>query len=185
MNPIEIKQTPEDVAVFSAGGTFEKVYPKGAGARDLVFGDSSAAEEMVQRLGLYGVTVDYMPHQAKDSLDMTDADRSMIAAFCVEDSDKCIVIIHGTDTMVETARYLASFEIPKTIVLTGSLQPACMKGSDAEGNFVSAVLASRLMGRGVWICMHGELFPYDSCRKNPDTGYFESLPPSIRIPTAG
>jgi predicted RNA-binding protein YlxR (DUF448 family) len=57
------------------------------------------------------------------------------------------------------------------------LQPACVQDSDAESNFVSAILASRLMGRGIWICMHGQLFPYDGCRKNPKNGYFETIVP--------
>ena len=42
-----------------------------------------------------------------DSLEMTDADRETILANCRQAHEKRIVITHGTDTMVETARVLA------------------------------------------------------------------------------
>lgn len=174
---IVLQFTTDEVSVYSAGGTFEKVYPTGAGARTFVFGAASAAEEMIDRLRLSNVDLECTPHLFKDSLDMTDADRAIIAAWCAAEPADALVVIHGTDTMVETAKYLASCQLPKTIILTGSLQPACVQGSDAESNFVSAILASRLMGRGIWICMHGQLFPYDGCRKNPETGYFEAVEP--------
>ncbi|NIT88769.1 MAG: asparaginase, partial [Gemmatimonadetes bacterium] len=56
-----------------------------------------------------------------DSLEMTDADRDLIANNCADAPEPQIVITHGTDTMVETARVLAEAELDKTIVLTGAM----------------------------------------------------------------
>jgi L-asparaginase len=73
-----------------------------------------------------------------DSLEMSDADREIIVRNCVQCKEACIVITHGTDTMVETARALQGIA-GKVIVLTGALNPALFKGSDAVFNIGCAV----------------------------------------------
>ncbi len=163
------------VSVLSFGGTFEKVYGNGSGVRDLSFPETSAVTMIVARLGLQGLGVTYERRFALDSLDMKDSDRDWVANWCnSQNSNRCIVI-HGTDTMVNTAKVLAEKCSEKVIILTGALQPACMKGSDAEFNFASAIMAARLCPPGVYIVMGGDLFQWDNCRKNPQTGHFEPI----------
>jgi len=59
-----------------------------------------------------------------DSLEMTDGDRDIIVHSCKKTASRMILLTHGTDTMVETARKLAEAEIAdKTIVLTGAMIP--------------------------------------------------------------
>jgi len=111
----------------------------------------------------------------KDSLEMTDADRALIRERVAADACERIVITHGTDTMVQTA--LALREIPgKTIVLTGSMQPARFRATDATFNLGTAVAAAQSLPAGVYIAMNGRIFDPAHCRKNVAHHCFEEIP---------
>ena len=85
-----------------------------------------------------------------------------------------MLVTHGTDSMVETAKVLAS--IPgKTIVLTGALNPARFRGSDAEFNIGTAVGAVQSLPSGVYIAMNGRIWDPATVRKNVDANRFEAL----------
>lgn len=165
----------EDVCILCTGGSFDKVYGSGSGVRDFSFPDTSRAELICKRIGLTHVTIDYDSRRAKDSLDMNDDDRAQIVRWCTCYSIRHLVIVHGTDTMVETARVIAEKNLDRTIVLTGSLQPACVTGSDAEFNLGGAIAAAQVAPPGVYIFMSGQVFAWDKCRKNPQTGQFEGI----------
>ncbi len=108
----------------------------------------------------------------KDSLDMTEADRQLVRRRVEADSCDRIVVTHGTDTMVETARALAG--IPgKTIVLTGSMQPARFRSTDAVFNIGTAIGAVQSLPHGVYIAMNGRLFDPRRTRKNREKNCFE------------
>ena len=110
-----------------------------------------------------------------DSLDMTDVDRELIAHNCQDAPEPYIVITHGTDTMVETARILADQVRDKTVVLTGAMIPIAFGSSDGLFNLGGALTAAQVLPPGVYITMNGRVFDWDNVRKNPDTGVFESL----------
>ena len=106
---------------------------------------------------------------------MTDADRAELAAALNAVRDEQVIITHGTDTMSETARYLAEHADvgQKTVVLTGAMQPAVMARSDAEFNLGAALSAVNLLPPGVYISMSGRIFPAASVRKDRARGIFE------------
>ncbi len=110
----------------------------------------------------------------KDSLDMTDADRLLVRAAVERSPEDRIVITHGTDTMIETARQLCG--IPgKRIVLTGAMQPANFRNSDAVFNVGLAIgVVLTQATEGVWIAMSGQVFDPMTSRKNRDRGVFET-----------
>jgi L-asparaginase len=159
---------------MTTGGTFDKEYGRGAGVRSLRFGDRSA---VIDTFGHVVVPQDWevTPLMAKDSLDMTDDDRAKILAACEDSPCRSIVIIHGTDTMVETASFIARKSPQKTIVLTGAAQPARMKDSDADFNLGFAASAALFKPPGVYVAMNGCAFAWNECRKNPQTGVFEAI----------
>ena len=95
----------------------------------------------------------------KDSLDMDDEDRRQVAEAVGAAAGKRIVIVHGTDTMETTARALAVKNFAKTVVLTGSMRPAVFSHTDADFNLGFALGCAAVLGTGVWIAMHGEIFP--------------------------
>jgi L-asparaginase len=111
----------------------------------------------------------------KDSLHMTDADRRLIATFCAESKQDHIIITHGTDTMADTARYIAK-EIPgKTIIITGAMVPYKFGSSDGFFNLGSAMAFVQTLAKGVYIAMNGRYFNAENVRKNKENGVFEEL----------
>jgi L-asparaginase len=160
------------VRVFVTGGTFDKEYNELTGT--LAFQDTHLPEML--RLGRCRLDVSIRMLMMIDSLDMTDADRALIAEQCRAARESRIVITHGTDTMVGTARVLArSFpgDGDKTIVLTGAMVPYAFGSSDGLFNLGSALSFVQVLPSGVYIAMNGRYFGWDAVQKNPDTGVFE------------
>jgi L-asparaginase len=110
-----------------------------------------------------------------DSLDMSEADRELIAENCLQAPESRIVITHGTDTMVETARVVASRVTGKTVVLTGAMVPYAFGSSDGLFNLGSALSFAQALPPGVYVAMNGRYFPWDRVQKNRKTGVFEEI----------
>jgi L-asparaginase len=159
------------IAILVTGGTFDKQYNELSGT--LTFKDTHVTEML--RLGRSRVDVDVRQLMMIDSLDMTDANRRAIADACVAAGASRIVITHGTDTMVESAKALAAREIGKTIVLTGAMVPYAFGSSDGLFNLGSALSFAQALPAGVYIAMNGRAFAWNDVRKNRETGVFENL----------
>jgi len=159
------------IRIFVTGGTFDKTYDEIRGV--LSFEDTHLSEML--RLGRSQVDVTVRTLMMVDSLEMTDADRQLIVRNCVQSSEERIVITHGTDTMVETARALAAGVQHKTIVITGAMIPYAFGSSDGLFNLGSALSFAQVLPPGVYIAMNGQHFAWDRVRKNRETGVFEPL----------
>jgi L-asparaginase len=164
------------IAILVTGGTFDKQYNELAGT--LAFRDTHVLEML--RLGRSRVDVTVRQLMMIDSLDMTDADRAVISDACAASDATRLVITHGTDTMVETARFLASppksgHDQQKTIVLTGAMVPYAFGSSDGLFNLGSALSFAQTLPPGVYIAMNGRAFAWNDVRKNRESGVFESL----------
>jgi L-asparaginase len=110
-----------------------------------------------------------------DSLDMSEADRELIARQCRDAPEDRIVITHGTDTLVETAAVLARAGTGKTIVLTGAMIPIAFGSSDGLFNLGGALTVVQVLPAGVYVVMNGRVFPWNGVRKNRETGIFEAI----------
>jgi L-asparaginase len=113
-----------------------------------------------------------------DSLDMTDVHRARIVDACSRAAETRLVVTHGTDTMVETARALATSGdaalAGKTIVLTGAMVPYAFGSSDGLFNLGSALSFVQALPSGVYVAMNGRCFPWDRVRKDRAAGVFVS-----------
>ncbi len=110
-----------------------------------------------------------------DSLDMQDADRARVLASCQAAPEQAIVIVHGTDTMRETAAVLGAAALGKTVVLTGAMIPYAIAHSDALFNLGCATAAAQLLQPGVYVAMNGQVFTWDNVTKNRAAGVFQAL----------
>src|SRR5208282_829024 len=161
------------IYLISTGGTIEKVYSEQSG---VVENRAAKLERYLRMLRLPDAEIHTFHLMNKDSLEMTDEDRAevrdRVAVLLAEGAP--IVISHGTDTMVETGRYLdASFpDIKVPIVLTGAMTPLGFEGSDGLQNLTESLLAARLVAPGVYIVMHGQVFPVGHAQKNKDKATF-------------
>lgn len=155
------------IEIFTTGGTIDKVYFDALSEYQV---GPSAVAEILRENNVHA------PHRVKqllrkDSLDIAAADRAAIrAAILASEADR-ILVTHGTDTMVETARALGGIA-GKTIVLTGALQPASLKHSDAEFNIGFALAAVQVLPAGVHVAMNGQILDPSRTRKDRDAGRF-------------
>jgi L-asparaginase len=163
----------EPIRVFVTGGTFDKEYDEIRGR--LYFKDTHLPEML--RLGRCRLDVSVRTLMMIDSLEMTPADRSVIVQNCRHCAESHVVITHGTDTMVETARVLATEIRDKTVVLTGAMIPWAFASSDGLFNLGSALSFVQVLPPGVYIAMNGWYFPWNRVRKNRETGVFEEVGP--------
>jgi L-asparaginase len=159
------------IRIFVTGGTFDKEYNELNG--QLFFQDTHLHEML--ELGRCRVETDIRTLMMIDSLEMTDDDRELIVHQCAHAEESKIVITHGTDTMVETAKVLAQKVKNKTIVLTGAMIPYKFGSSDGLFNLGSALAFVQTLPNGVYIAMNGRFFNWDNVRKNRQTGQFEEL----------
>jgi L-asparaginase len=159
------------IRILVTGGTFDKEYNEITG--ELFFKDTHLSEML--KLGRCRVDVDVRTLMMIDSLDMTEQDRVMIADNCMRAEEKKIIITHGTDTMADTAKFLADKVIGKTIVITGAMIPYKFGSSDGLFNLGSAMAFVQSLPHGVYVAMNGKYFYWDNVRKNRKTGQFEEL----------
>lgn len=159
------------IRILLTGGTLDKLYSVEEG--ELGF-EESHVEEMLDRAN---VTTEIVVEELmlKDSLDISEDEREQILQACETCDEECVLITHGTDTMVETAELLGEAGIDKTIVLVGAMIPYTVRDSDALFNLGFALSAVQLAPGGVYVAMNGELFDWDNVRKNYDEGRFECI----------
>jgi len=159
------------ITIFVTGGTFDKEYNEIEGN---LFFRTTHLQEML-RSGRCDLDLEINTLMMKDSLDMTDDDRNIILENCINSRGNKIVITHGTDTMVETARLLANAIHDKTIILTGAIIPIRFGSSDGLFNLGSSLAFVQFLPPGVYISMNGRYFDWDNVTKNKKTGMFEEL----------
>jgi L-asparaginase len=157
--------------ILVLGGTFDKEYNELKG--ELFFKDTHLPEML--RLGRCKLRVDIRTLMMVDSLCMTDADRKNILENCKKTKENKILITHGTDTMVETAKVLGNSIKDKTIILTGAMVPYKFGSSDGLFNLGSSLAFVQTLPDGVYISMNGKCFHWDNVRKNKQTGEFEEI----------
>jgi len=155
---------------ITTGGTIDKIYFDALSQFEV--GDSQLRHILTE--GLVDFEYDIVPLLQKDSLEMTDEDRSKLRDYIANDDVSRYVITHGTDTMSATAEALAGLE-RKTIILTGALTPARFKTTDAVFNIGMAVAAAQTAAPGVYIAMSGQVFRAGEVRKNRAENRFEGL----------
>ena len=161
------------IQVFVTGGTFDKEYNYLTG--ELYFKDTHL-KEMFER-GRSDVEIDIKTLMMMDSLEMRDEDLAIIAYSCTKTAADRVLITHGTDRMVETARMLAEAGIEgKTIVLTGAMIPyAFGTSSDGFFNLGSALAFVQILPPGIYVVMNGRYFDWNRVRKNRQTGTVEEV----------
>lgn len=165
-----LKPVPMKINIVTTGGTIDKIYFDAKS--DYQIGEPVIGT-LLQRMG---VVVEHEVHalMRKDSLELTDADRKAIAdKVSTLDSDY-VLVTHGTDTMVETGRVLQQQVPHKRIVLTGALQPAAFRETDAVFNIGCALGALQTGASGVYIAMNGNVFDVSQVRKNVSANRFEA-----------
>lgn len=160
-----------DILILITGGTLDKVHDTATEALAFRKNGKSHTSELLK------IGRSHLPRQKvimmKDSLDMTDADRTLILKTINSAPEKHIVVTHGTGTMELTARFLDGKTGDKTIVLTGAMRPFSLGKSDAGFNIGGGMIAAQTLPAGVYGVMNGRVFPANALRKNTKRGRFD------------
>jgi L-asparaginase len=162
------------IRILVTGGTFDKDYDELTGR---LFFRETHLPDMLRR-GRSRLDVAIETVMMVDSLDLDETGRMRIVERARASDERAIVVTHGTDTMVQTARVLADAALDrKTIVLTGAMVPYAFGSSDGLFNLGSALSFVQVLPPGVYVAMNGQHFPWNGVRKNTATGYFEAVEP--------
>ncbi len=156
--------------ILATGGTFDKHYDEIAGK--LTFAKSHLPE-IIKRARIT-IPVQLEIVAMFDSLHMTQDDRNQVKVACQRAMETAIVVIHGTDTMSETAQVLGNAKLAKTIILTGAMVPYEITNSDALFNLGFACGVAQSSPPGVYIAMNGKIFHWSRAKKDRAAGIFVS-----------
>lgn len=159
--------------IYTMGGTIDKIYFDDLSSYEV--GEPQVAEILKEARVHFEYEIQEVVR--KDSLHMTAEDRDSLRRRIEADPNRRVLVTHGTDTMVETARHLLNIE-GRVIVFTGSLTPARFKKSDAAFNVGCAIGALHSLEPGVYIAMSGRVLHADRVSKNREAGRFEEVNPS-------
>lgn len=158
------------IHIITTGGTIDKIYFDAKGEYPV------GPPQIVEVLREANVTFEYEVEAVlrKDSLELTDADRELIRQRVQAAPCERVLVTHGTDTMIQTAHVLLGVA-GKTIVLTGSMQPARFRVTDASFNIGCAIGALQGFPPGVYLAMNGRIFRPHGLRKNAEHHRFEEI----------
>jgi len=156
--------------VIVTGGTFDKRYDAIKG--ELTFTETHLPALLEQARVNLPLAVDI--RLLIDSLQMTDAHRQSVLEACRESQESAIVVVHGTDTMVETAQVVGRAALDKAVVFTGAMVPYSVQGSDAEFNLGFALAAALTLPPGAYVAMNARIFPWDDVTKDKAEGAFKT-----------
>lgn len=162
-------QLKHRVKVLCTGGTIDKVYFDALS--EFQIGNPVVNNILKEALAQFSYEVESI--LKKDSLEITDEDRDMIFNHVAGDSYENILITHGTDTMINTAQRLEEIK-DKTIVLTGAMQPARFRNTDAIFNIGYSIAATQHLPHGIYLAMNGQIFTPDAVQKNRAAAQFEA-----------
>ncbi len=155
--------------ILNTGGTFNKRYNPLNGEL-FVPQDNCAVEKILDAL-VVPVEIEGLIY--KDSLEMDDEDRALLADTITKSDEKVIIVVHGTDTMDMSAETVAGLDLKKTVVFTGAMIPFSIDPIEAAANLSMAIGFSLRSCSGVYIVMQGVCGQYNYVRKNREYGKFE------------
>ena len=158
------------IQVFITGGTIDKVYNELTG--ELEFSNTYIVDMLNRGRSMVETQSEVL--FLKDSLEMNDDDRTLILDKCIASQINKIIITHGTDTMVETAKLLGENIKGKTVVLFGAMIPYSVNNSDALFNLGVAMGVVQTIKNGVYVVMNGQVYEFDKVIKNKTLGIFEN-----------
>lgn len=206
---------------LTTGGTIDKDYPHATGGWAFEFGDQPGVARLLHERMAFphpSFTSEIIQVCRKDSLEINDEDREAIWKAIVEccrqqqrqkassdnkskEDEFGFVITHGTDTMLETGKYLQnkiatqelndqqSLIIP-CVVLTGAMRPERFSNSDAPLNVGMAIAAVQMQAAvngnkklftnrhalfevcSVHVAMHGVVKSVNTMQRDKETGRF-------------
>lgn len=160
------------ITFIQTGGTIDKDYPRNTKGWAFEIGEP-AFHRILQRIDP-SFNYDIKSLVQKDSQEITIQDREFLVESLNSIASKYVIITHGTDTMVESARFLHKYIHDKVIIITGAMRPERFTNSDAEFNLGCAIGAVFNLDTGVYIAMNGIVKNFADIKRDLESGKFYS-----------
>lgn len=157
------------IAFIQTGGTIDKDYPHSIKGWAFEIGNPAFME--ILKNAQHQHEISFHEFCKKDSMELTLEDRSALKEKCITLQEKAIIITHGSDTLIETAKVLSTI-VDKTIILTAAMLPEKFKDSDAAFNIGMAVAGAQSLEPGVYIAIHGYLAAWNSFERDMESGKY-------------
>ncbi|WP_407276504.1 asparaginase domain-containing protein [Halothiobacillus sp. DCM-1] len=163
------------LVLINTGGTFNKRYNPLNGALEIPADNRSVLDLL--RSAQPNLRVHAVGLLHKDSLDITEADRAqlveVIRTLPEAWRNAPIVIVHGTDTLDQTAQALEAAQLNRFVVLTGSMRPVEIDPIEPAIHLGLALgFIAANPPNGVYVAMHGLVKPHHQMVKDRDIGQF-------------
>lgn len=159
------------ILILNTGGTFNKVYNPLAATLD-VAQNNKIIKNIIELSKIKNIKIEGILF--KDSLEITTKNRETLAKYIKNSEFKKIIIVHGTDTIDQTAKYLDQYIKDKTIILTAAMKPYSIEKVEATANLMIAYgNILQKTKKGIFISMHGMVKKYNKIKKNRTLGIFE------------
>mgnify|MGYP000983774735 FL=1 len=158
------------ITVLNTGGTFNKRYNPILGQLEVPT-DNIALDKIVK--SCFNVEFEIKNIVSKDSLDFTQEDREIILENIKNSASDKIIIIHGTDTVDLTAKFIEDKIQGKKIVFTGAMVPMSIDEVEATMNFSQAIgFLNAPIENGIYLSMHGSVIEHSKLKKDRSVGQF-------------
>ena len=158
------------ITIINTGGTFNKEYNLLKGSLD-VKDDATSLEKILK--WTHNIDFEIKNILAMDSLDIKDMHREEMLMSINKTENENIILIHGTDTMSETAKYLDARIKNKKIIITGAMIPMSIDVNEAVMNFSASFgFLNGNVQNGVYISIHGLVDHHKKIYKNKEQGKF-------------
>ena len=158
------------ITVLNTGGTFNKRYNPIKGLLE-VPSDNIALDKIVK--SCFNVDFEIKNIVSKDSLDFTQEDREIILENILNSKSDKIIIIHGTDTVDLTSKFIEDKVGNKKIVFTGAMVPMSIDEVEATMNFSQAIgFLNAPIENGIYLSMHGSVIEHSKLVKDRSVGQF-------------
>ena len=158
------------ITVLNTGGTFNKRYNPIKGQLEVPT-DNIALDKIIK--SCFNVEFDIKNIVSKDSLDFTQEDRKTILENIINSENDKIIIIHGTDTVDLTAKFIDGKVEGKKIVFTGAMVPMSIDEVEATMNFSQAIgFLNAPIEDGIYLSMHGVVVEHSKLKKDRSLGQF-------------
>lgn len=162
------------IHIILTGGTIEKAYDPLTEKPE--FKKQSIIPDYCKRIIQAYPDLTFETISQIDSVHMTEEVRSNIFNAIQNAPCQKILVIHGTLTMPDTARYLVDHlkNTDKTVILTGAMIPLKeFAMSDGGFNLGYAIASVQSASAGVYLAMNATLFGAKDVLKNTEIGRFE------------
>jgi len=160
------------IEIINTGGTFNKRYNPLNGELE-VPNDYKAVSDILKKSLFINQKIKLIQIISKDSLEFTKDDRKLLLKTIKNSKSKKIIVIHGTDTMHKSAKFISKFIKDKIVIFTGAMKPYEINPIEATSNLMLAIGFSQNAKEGIYISMHGIVKKYDKIKKDYKKGVFK------------